>query len=93
MTRTQIKAAAERVQPLNRPRRILVDIEESAPCALHLSGRRIVVDSVIETWRIEDEWWREKPVSRIYWRVALEDGRVVDVYHDLALGKWWRQAY
>ena len=33
------------------------------------------------------------PVSRTYWRVALEDGRVVDVYRDLISGKWWRQTY
>jgi hypothetical protein len=58
-----------------------------------LSGRRIAVEAVVETWRIDDEWWRDKPVSRMYWRVALEDGRVVDVYRDPASGKWWRQAY
>ena len=63
------------------------------PSAVHLSGRRIAVESIVETWRIDDEWWRENPVSRIYWRVALEDGRVVDVFRDLASGKWWRQAY
>jgi hypothetical protein len=51
------------------------------------------VESVVETWRIDDEWWREKAVSRRYWRVVLEDGRVVDVYRDLITGKWWRQAY
>ena len=60
---------------------------------MHLSGRRIPVEAVVETWRIDDEWWREKPVSRLYWRVVLEDGRVVDVYRDLASEKWWRQAY
>jgi hypothetical protein len=44
-------------------------------------------------WRIDDEWWREKPVSRLYWRVVLEEGRIVDVYRDLAGGKWFKQAY
>lgn len=60
---------------------------------MHLSGRRTAVEMVVETWRIDDEWWRDKSVSRMYWRVVLEDGRVVDVYRDLASGKWWRQAY
>jgi len=73
---------------------VSVDVgEESTPSATHLSGRRIAVESVVETWRIDDEWWRDKPVSRMYWRVLLKDGRVMDVYHDLASGKWWRQAY
>jgi hypothetical protein len=58
-----------------------------------LSGRRIAVEAVVETWCIDDEWWRDKPIARVYWRVVLEDGRVVDVYRDLLSGKWWRQAY
>jgi len=60
---------------------------------VHFSGCPIAVESVVETWRIDDEWWREKAVSRHYWRVVLEDGRVVDIYRDLVTGGWWRQAY
>jgi len=60
---------------------------------VHFSGRPIAVESVVETWRIDDEWWREKAVSRQYWRVVLEDGCVVDVYRNLVTGRWWRQAY
>ena len=60
---------------------------------MHFSGRPIAVESVVETWRIDDEWWREKAVSRQYRRVVLQDGRVVDIYRDLITGKWWRQAY
>ncbi|TMF03924.1 MAG: hypothetical protein E6I38_13405 [Chloroflexi bacterium] len=60
---------------------------------MHFSGCPIAVESVVETWRIDDEWWREKAVSRQYWRVVLEDGRVVDIYRDLVTGEWWRQAY
>jgi len=67
--------------------------EAGLPLAVHLSGRRLAVESVVEGWRIDDEWWRERPISRAYWRVVLDDGRVVDVYRDLILGKWWRQAY
>jgi hypothetical protein len=67
--------------------------ENSKPIAIHLSGRRLAVESLLETWRIDDEWWREVPVSRIYWRVVLIDGRAVDVYRDLANGQWAKQAY
>jgi hypothetical protein len=52
-----------------------------------------MIASIIETWRIDDEWWRQKPVSRLYRRVVLEAGRVVDVYQALASGRWYRQAY
>jgi hypothetical protein len=48
---------------------------------------------VQDTWRIDDEWWRERPVSRVYRRLALEDGRVVTVYEDLVSGRWAMQSY
>ena len=60
---------------------------------MHLSGRRLAVEAVIETWRIDDEWWRQRPVSRRYWRVLLEDGRVVDVYQAPGSARWFKQAY
>jgi hypothetical protein len=84
----------QRLKSLNRPHRINVEADEAGePVAVHLSGRRLAVESIVETWRIDDEWWREKPVSRLYRRVVLEDGRVVDVYQALASGRWYRQAY
>ena len=46
-----------------------------------------------ESWRIDDEWWRERPVSRVYYSVLLEDGRVVTVYRDMVSERWWQQAY
>ncbi|HEV8574189.1 MAG TPA: hypothetical protein VGR43_05715 [Dehalococcoidia bacterium] len=85
---------ARRLHPLHHPRQITVEAGEGGePMALNLSGRRIAVESIVESWRIDDEWWREKSISRLYRRVLLEDGRVVDVYEDLVSGKWWRQAY
>ena len=48
---------------------------------------------MLETWRIDDGWWRQRPVSRLYYRLALEDGRTVTVYRDLVSGGCWRQSY
>ena len=85
---------SHRIRPLNRPRPIQVEaVERCLPAAVYLSGRRLGVETVLESWRIDDEWWREKPVSRAYHRLLLEDGRTLDVYLDLASWKWWRQAY
>lgn len=88
---------------INKPRRLLslntprpIEAEAHAdgrPALIKLGKRSIAVEEWHETWRIDDEWWRPKPVSRAYWRVSLEDGRVVDVYRDLAGGGWFRQAY
>ena len=42
---------------------------------------------------MDDEWWRERAVSRVYWRLALEDGLAATVYEDLVNGRWAMQAY
>jgi hypothetical protein len=81
---------AASLRPLNQPRPINVEADASGtPIAV----QRRAVDAVIETWRIEDEWWRPQPVSRAYWRLLLEDGRAVDVYRDVLRDRWYRQAY
>jgi hypothetical protein len=59
-----------------------------------MAGNRwLRVEQVTDTWRIDDEWWRERPVSRLYYRVLLEDGGQMTVFHDLASGQWRRQEY
>jgi len=83
-----------RVRPLNHPRPVRVEAgEDGRPIAVHLSGRRYGVETVLETWRIDDEWWRERPVSRVYFSLLLEDRRTVTVYRDLVSGRWAKQAY
>lgn len=49
------------------------------------------VREVLDTWRIDDEWWRKEPVSRLYYRVVLEDGTVTSLFKDLIGGQWRRQ--
>ena len=66
---------------------------EGRPVSVTLSGRRLRVVAVQDAWRIDDEWWRERPVSRLYWQVALEDGRVVTLYRDLLQKSWWHQHF
>jgi hypothetical protein len=87
--------ASEKTRPLNTPRRIKVEPDDSTsePLAVHLSGHRLAVEEVLERWRIDDEWWRERPISRLYYRLLIEDGRTVDIYHALGTGRWFRQAY
>jgi hypothetical protein len=82
------------LHPLHTPRRIRVEPTDiGEPAAVHLSGRRLVAEAVLERWRIDDEWWRDRPISRLYYRLLLEDGRTVDVYYAIRTGRWFRQAY
>ena len=79
---------------LNRPRPLRVEADDQGhPIAVWLSGRRHIVETVLESWRIDDEWWRERLVSRVYYSLLLEDGRVVTVYRDLVRTAWFSQSY
>ncbi len=62
------------------------------PISLRLHGRWFEVESVEDIWRIDDEWWREEGVSRMYYRCAIDGGMSVTVFHDLINGKWYRQS-
>jgi len=44
------------------------------------------VERVRDRWRIDDEWWRERPIARLYYALLLEDGTFLTVYRDLAAG-------
>ena len=83
-----------RLRSLNRPRPLPVEAgEDDRPLAVRLSGRRLAVEAVLQLWRIDDEWWRQRPVSRTYYSLLLEDGRVVTAYNDLTLNRWYQQQY
>jgi hypothetical protein len=49
------------------------------------------VAKVQDRWRIDDEWWREQPLSRMYYVLRLEDETVVTVYHDMVKDRWYEQ--
>ena len=68
------------------------ELFEKKPISLRLHGRWFEVESVEDIWRIDDEWWREEAVSRMYYRCAVDGGMSVTVFHDLINGKWYRQS-
>ncbi len=83
-----------KLRPFNNPRPLDVETDaDGVPAGVYLSAHHCAVESVIETWRIDDEWWREQPVSRVYWRLFLENGCALDVYRDAVRGRWYKQAY
>lgn len=54
-------------------------------------GRWRKVLEVLDIWRIDDEWWRKQPVSRLYYRVVLEDGTMTSLFKDLISDQWYQQ--
>jgi len=70
------------------PRRVAVSAgEDGHP----LTVEERVVDSVRESWLVEDRWWTDRPLRRRYWEVVTTCGRDEVVFHDLESGRWWRQ--
>lgn len=64
--------------------RVLTDADGS-PCAV--DGHE--VDSIRETWLLEDRWWTEEPLRRRYWEVVTVGGTNQVVFHDLIRHDWW----
>jgi hypothetical protein len=73
---------------LATPRRVSVDMAQGGR-PLRVAGQP--VESVRESWRVEDRWWTDRPVRRHYWEVVTTNGRDEVVFRDLASGRWWRQ--
>jgi hypothetical protein len=78
---------------LNTPESIPVEEDaEGLPLAVR-ETRRQRIESIDDCWRIDDEWWRPEPVSRIYYAIRLASGRKMVIYKDLTNGSWYRQSY
>lgn len=73
---------------LGVPRRVRVAADADGQ-PLAVDGRE--VDSVRETWLLEDRWWTAEPLRRRYWEVVTTSGSDQVVFHDLITGGWWRQ--
>jgi hypothetical protein len=86
-------AGAHRLRHLNEPVPARLEIEAGVPRAVLLRGGWRRVARLEEVWRIDDGWWRPSPVSRTYFRLAMESGQLVTVYRDDLEQSWWVQRY
>jgi len=78
-------------KPVNIPERVTVEEDDSGlPRAVKLP-RRQAVAGVADRWRIDDEWWRDTPVSRFYYAVILASGQRLILYKDLKNLSWYQQ--
>ena len=70
-----------KLQPLNTPQVVTVELDsEDLPQAIrnHPTAGETAVETVIEIWRVDDEWWRQ-PISRRYVEVVLKGGKALGV--------------
>lgn len=80
------------IRALNSPRPL--QVRESAsggPALVHLNQRWLRVERLLDSWRIDDEWWSSQPIARLYYRVALAPAGDIVIFRDLLSGAWFRQ--
>ena len=92
VTNTGAKAGAGALRALNQPRLLAVKADDQgSPTGLQLRGRWVAVEAVSDRWRLDDEWWRQQPISRIYYECIVDQGINVTVFMDLTDGRWYLQ--
>jgi hypothetical protein len=84
---------ADTCKPVNTPEALKAEEDLSGlPLAVKMKRRQAVI-SIEDRWRLDDEWWRTEPVSRLYYNVLLASGQRLVLYKDLVTGTWYRQDY
>ncbi len=72
---------------LNAPRAVRVRWGDGLPA--EVNGEAI--ESMRESWLVEDRWWDPEPLRRRYWELIGRQGRNLVVFHDLLTGRWFMQ--
>jgi len=89
----------DRLRAVNEPKKTAVELDaKREPVAIRRSrdtgggqeATAAVVETILESWRIDDEWWRQL-ISRRYFAVVLMGGGRVVLFEDLVTGEWFMQ--
>ena len=88
------------LRPLNLPIPISVEeddggrplsVNQKAGQKAGQKSLRMKIASIDDLWRIDEEWWREKPIARMYYQLTAQSGGRLIVFQDLTDGNWYRQ--
>ncbi len=91
---TRAASDTRRIRRLKTPRALAVEASaDDVPLRLSFGGAWQEAVMARQPWRIDQQWWRDTEVSRVYFRVTPEDRPTLTIYHDLISGEWFRQEY
>jgi hypothetical protein len=82
------------LRPLNAPTPLRVQMDaQGRISSIWRHGRRRprAIAAIQDRWRIDDEWWREHRVARMYYEVVLDDGTLLTIFQDLEADTWFEQ--
>lgn len=82
----------DRLRAVNEPQHVTVEFDQSGVMTIGRPDGRAVgkVEAILESWRIDDEWWRQL-IARAYLAVILEGGKRLVLFQDLVTGQWFVQ--
>jgi hypothetical protein len=82
----------DRLRAVNEPQPVTVEFDASGVMTVGRPDGRTVgkVDAILESWRIDDEWWRHM-IARAYLEVIMEGGKRLVLFQDLITGQWFVQ--
>lgn len=80
------------LRALNEPRPVRVHVDDDGmPRSIRTGKQWYTVNEVVDRWRLQDEWWRETPLDRMYFECLLDDGLRVVVFRNMNTGEWYSQ--
>ncbi|HTD08196.1 MAG TPA: hypothetical protein VK680_04840 [Solirubrobacteraceae bacterium] len=74
---------------LNKPQPARVRLDPVRPEGMLATVNGETIESLRESWLVEDRWWTAEPLRRRYWELVGERGRNIVVFHDLCSGRWF----
>ena len=62
---------------------------QQQPTTLKLAAQKIT--AINDLWQVNDEWWREHPISRRYYQITTQSDSRLTVFQDDLNGNWYWQ--
>ena len=56
-----------------------------------LSLTNLAITSINDLWQVDDEWWRERPISRRYYQITTQQDRRLTIFKDQLHAQWYWQ--
>ena len=56
-----------------------------------LTSTSLAVVAINDLWQVDDEWWRERPISRRYYQITTQNDRRVTIFKDQFNAQWYWQ--
>jgi len=67
--------------------RCLTNIE-GIPTWAEYQGPMTKVIGIMELWADTGQWWKGES-EKMFYRIQLEQGQIMEIYKDLTTGEWW----